>query len=36
MGKYGPGNVGPINEYEAQSAIIPFVYIIIREEYELV
>jgi hypothetical protein len=28
-------NIGPINEYEAQSAIIPFVVIIIRKEYEL-
>jgi len=28
-------NIGPVNEYEAQSAIIPFVGIIIRKEYEL-
>jgi hypothetical protein len=28
-------NIGPVNEYEAQSAIIPFVVIIIRKEYEL-
>jgi hypothetical protein len=28
-------NIGPVNEYEAQGAIIPFVGIIIRKEYEL-
>jgi hypothetical protein len=28
-------NVGPVNEYQAQSAIILFVGIIIRKEYEL-
>jgi hypothetical protein len=28
-------NIGPVNEYEAQSAVIPFVGIIIRKEYEL-
>jgi hypothetical protein len=27
--------IGPVNEYEAQSEIIPFVGIIIRKEYEL-
>jgi hypothetical protein len=27
--------IGPVNEYEAQSAIIPIVGIIIRKEYEL-
>jgi hypothetical protein len=27
--------IGLVNEYEAQSAIIPFVSIIIRKEYEL-
>jgi hypothetical protein len=28
-------NTGPVNEYESQSAIIPFVGIIIRKEYKL-
>jgi hypothetical protein len=28
-------NIGPVNEYEAQSAIIPVVDIIIQREYEL-
>jgi hypothetical protein len=28
-------NISPVNGYEAQSAIIPFVGIIIRNEYEL-
>jgi hypothetical protein len=28
-------NIGPVNEYEARSARIPFVCIIIRKEYEL-
>jgi hypothetical protein len=28
-------NIGPVNEYEAQSAIIPFEDIIIIKEYEL-
>jgi hypothetical protein len=28
-------NIVPVNEYEAQSAIIPFVDIIIRKQYEL-
>jgi mitochondrial fission protein ELM1 len=28
-------NIGPVNEYEAQSAVIPFICIIIRKEYEL-
>jgi hypothetical protein len=28
-------NIGPVNEYEAQSAIIHFVGIIIQKEYEL-
>jgi hypothetical protein len=28
-------NTGPVNKYETQSAIIPFVDIIIRKEYEL-
>jgi hypothetical protein len=28
-------NIGPVNEYEVQSAIIPFVGIIIRKEYKL-
>jgi hypothetical protein len=28
-------NIGSVNEYGAQSAIIPFFGIIIREEYEL-
>jgi hypothetical protein len=28
-------NIGSINEYEAQSAIIPSVGVIIRKEYEL-
>jgi hypothetical protein len=29
------GNIGPVIEYEAHSAIISFVGIIIRNEYEL-
>jgi hypothetical protein len=28
-------NIGPVNEYEAQSAIISSVSIIIRKEYEI-
>jgi hypothetical protein len=28
-------NIGSINEYEAQGAIIPFVGVIIRKGYEL-
>jgi hypothetical protein len=28
-------NIGPVNGYEAQSATIPFVDIIIRKQYEL-
>jgi hypothetical protein len=28
-------DIGPVNEYEAQSAIIPIVSIIIPTEYEL-
>jgi hypothetical protein len=28
-------NIGPVNKYEAQSAIIPFVGIKVRKEYEL-
>jgi hypothetical protein len=28
-------NIGPVNEYEAQSAIIPIVGEIIRKGYEL-
>jgi hypothetical protein len=28
-------NTGIVNEYEARSAIMPFVGIIIRKEYEL-
>jgi hypothetical protein len=28
-------NVGPVNEYETQSVIIPFVGIIIRKECEM-
>jgi hypothetical protein len=28
-------NIGPVNEFEAKSAIIPFVGIIILKEYEL-
>jgi hypothetical protein len=28
-------NIGPVNGYKAQSAIFPFVGIIIRKEYEL-
>jgi hypothetical protein len=28
-------NIGPVNEYEAQSATIPFVCITTRKEYEL-
>jgi hypothetical protein len=28
-------NIGPVNQYEIKSAIIPFVGIIIRKEYEL-
>jgi hypothetical protein len=28
-------NIGPVNKYETQGAIIPFVGIIIRKEYEL-
>jgi hypothetical protein len=28
-------NIGAVNEYEAQSAIIPFVGLTIRKEYEL-
>jgi hypothetical protein len=28
-------NIGPVNECEAQSAIIPFVSMIKRKEYEL-
>jgi hypothetical protein len=28
-------NIGPVNEYEAQSVIISFVGIIIQKEYEL-
>jgi hypothetical protein len=28
-------NTGPVKEYEAQSAIIPFVGIIIRKKYKL-
>jgi hypothetical protein len=28
-------NIGLVNEYDAQSATIPFVGIIIRKEYEL-
>jgi hypothetical protein len=28
-------NIGPVNEYEAQSAIIPSVSIIILKEYDL-
>jgi hypothetical protein len=28
-------NIGPVNEYGAQSAIIPFFGIIIRKENEL-
>jgi hypothetical protein len=31
----GNGNGGPVNEYEAQSAIIPFVGTIMQKEYEL-
>jgi hypothetical protein len=27
--------IGPVNEYEAQSAVIYFIVIIIRKEYEL-
>jgi hypothetical protein len=28
-------NIGPVNEFESQNAIIPFVGIIIQKEYEL-
>jgi hypothetical protein len=28
-------NIGPVNEYEAQSVIILFIDIIIQKEYEL-
>jgi hypothetical protein len=28
-------NIGPANEYEAKRAIIPFVSIITRKQYEL-
>jgi hypothetical protein len=28
-------NIGPVNEYEAQNAIIPFVGTIIRNEYKM-
>jgi hypothetical protein len=28
-------NIGPVNECETRSAVIPFVGIIIRKEYEL-
>jgi hypothetical protein len=28
-------NICPVNEYEAQSAIIPFAGIIVQKEYEL-
>jgi hypothetical protein len=28
-------NIGPVNEYEAQSVVIPFVGIIIRKGYEM-
>jgi hypothetical protein len=28
-------NIGPVNECEVQSVIIPFVGIIIQKEYEL-
>jgi hypothetical protein len=28
-------SVGPVSEYETQSAMIPFVGIIVRKEYEL-
>jgi hypothetical protein len=34
-GKETAWNIGPVNECEAQSVIIPFVGIIIRKEYEL-
>jgi hypothetical protein len=35
MGMEMVWNIGPVNEYEALSAIIPFVGILIWKEYNL-
>jgi hypothetical protein len=35
VGREVAGSTGPVNEYGAQTAIIPFVGIIIRKDYEL-